>query len=129
MEVLRSSDFRDFQMARGWKLPFIVDGKEFTQVLKKSLSDTGQVLKALYSKISFELSLLFNRWQKPLILSSKRFWYRAMQDVVVSGLAFILGGNNTYGSDGMTQILPNSKGGFNVYGRDLDRLKLTYDWR
>jgi len=47
MEVLRSSDFRDFQMSRGGELPFIVDSTEFTQVLKKSLSDTLQVIKAI----------------------------------------------------------------------------------
>jgi tripartite-type tricarboxylate transporter receptor subunit TctC len=50
MEVLRSADFRDFQMSRGGELPFIVDSKKFTQVLEKSLSDTSQVLKALESK-------------------------------------------------------------------------------
>lgn len=45
MEILRSSDFRNFQMSRGGELPFIVDGKQFTEVLKKSITDTKQVLK------------------------------------------------------------------------------------
>lgn len=50
MEVLRSADFRVFQMSRGGELPFIVDSNAFTEVLKKSLSDTSQVLKTLDSK-------------------------------------------------------------------------------
>lgn len=50
MEVLRSPEFREFQMARGGELPFIVDSKEFTEVLKKSLSDTRQVLKTSETK-------------------------------------------------------------------------------